>query len=63
MARSSMQYEMIQAALDGITTNKTITVYKKDVKKFCQWAKANGYKNLMMIRLKDWKTSQDIVAS
>lgn len=41
MARDSLQYRLCKEALQGITTDKTITAYKRNIKEYAAWEKAN----------------------
>ena len=42
MTRKSIQYELLQCALKGITDNHTIVAYKKDCKLFANYCRSQG---------------------
>ena len=44
--KSSMQYTMLKSALEGVKNNNTTKSYKKLIKRFCIWAKEEGYNNI-----------------
>ena len=58
MTRKSIQYELLQCALKGITDNHTIVAYKKDCKLFANYCRSQGWNTYEAVMLERYSILQ-----